>query len=385
MRLERPVTVRRMLYAVMVLLFWTVFGVLSAGQIFIRESSGGAALSPWSVFNIVYFYWAWAIATPVALRLARVVSGGGEQWTARVAQGLPLGLAVLGVQGACYAIFTILETRQPWSALPTLIGGVLVRHLAGNLLTGVMIVAAYASFAYYRRVQDRLLKTSELALRASEMETTLVRMRLDALKTQLQPHFLFNTLNMVSGLIARGDAVTANRAVARLGDLLRASLSTSADQQVSLASELELTRQYLEIARLRFGDRLTITEQVEDAALPVMVPSLVLQPLVENAVQHAAASRGGAGRIALTASCTDGELVVRVVDDGPGFEGGAVPVMGVGLSNVRDRLLQLYGPAARLDLANGPAGGACVTLRRPLPPAGGTALVPSAAARVSVP
>lgn len=384
MNLERPVALRRTLYVVIALLFWTVFGVLSAGQIFIRESSGGAAISPWSVFNIVYFYWAWAIATPLALRLARVVSGGALPWTSRVAQALPLALAMLGVQAACYAIFTILETGRSWSVLPSLIGGVVVRHLAGNLLTGAMIVAAYASFAYYRGVQDRLLKSSELALRASELETTLVRMRLDALKTQLQPHFLFNTLNMVSGLIARGDAVMANRAVARLGDLLRASLSTSTDQEVSMARELELTRQYLEIVRLRFGDRLTITEQVDPAALAVTVPSLVLQPLLENAVQHGVASRGGAGRVTLTASCTHGELVVRVTDDGPGFAGEGAPALGVGLSNVRARMLQLYGPASRLELANAPGGGACVTLRRPLPPEDVPALVSAAAVSAGV-
>ena len=350
--------------------FWTLFGVLSAAQIQLRESGDVLEAPLRGVFNIVYFYWAWALLTPLVLRLAAALVSSDRAWWRRLVVHLPAAAAMIVVQSALYALGSAIDGRIGWESAAWFTGRSLVRHFAGNVLTYAAIVGAYAAWEQARRSREREREAARLALRASELEALLARTRLEALEAQLQPHFLFNTLNIISTLVARGDAAAADRAIARLGDLLRASLSSSSGQEVTLAEELELARRYLEIAQLRFGDRLEIVERVADDALSVRVPTLILQPLIENAITHGVGARARGGRIEITAERDGDVLVVGVRDDGPGFsaetfgDGG-----GVGLANVRARLAHLHGDRARLDAGNAPGGGAVVTLRIPAPPA----------------
>jgi two-component system, LytTR family, sensor kinase len=341
---------------------WTVFGVLSALQVYIRDVSGRPGASLWSVFSVLYFYWAWAAVTPIILRLAKTVAADARPMTRRIVGALPLAAAAIALQTLVYATFLAIENRAGAAAVPGFAVDAFIRHFAGNLLTLGTIVAVFVAFRYYQATQRRLVH-------AAEMESSLASARLAALRAQLQPHFLFNTLNLISGLVATGDAPTANRAIARLGDLLRATLDASPGQTVSLEQELDLTRRYLEIARLRFGDRLVVEERIADDTLAVPVPMLLLQPLVENALEHATGARERGGSIAIEASRRmdgkDARLIISVRDDGPGFQVDGDATAGIGLSNTRDRLSQLYGTGARLTTRNPDAGGAIVTVDLP--------------------
>jgi hypothetical protein len=201
------------------------------------------------------------------------------------------------------------------------------------------------------------------AWRAAALRARLAEARLEALRAQLQPHFLFNTLNSVSSLLYR-DARAADRMIARLAELLRLSLGVDARTEIPLREELALLGRYLEIERLRFEERLRVELDLAPEAAEVPVPPLLLQPLVENAVRHAVARRREGGRVAIGARVEGDSLVVRVADDGPGLPpGGAIP--GVGLSNTRARLRETYGPAAELAIHDAPGGGVVVVVTIP--------------------
>jgi LytS/YehU family sensor histidine kinase len=199
---------------------------------------------------------------------------------------------------------------------------------------------------------------------AARLETSLSEARLAALRDQIDPHFLFNTLNSVSVLALRGDREGVTRVVAALGNLLRRSLDGGRAQEVPLAEELAMLEHYLEIQAIRFGERLTIERDIDPAAGQALVPSMITQPLVENAVQHAVAPTPGPARVAIRAHREGGSLRLEVSDSGPGFA-GAAPREGIGLGNTRARLAQLYGAGHSLDLGPSPEGGARVVVRLP--------------------
>jgi NO-binding membrane sensor protein with MHYT domain/GAF domain-containing protein len=205
------------------------------------------------------------------------------------------------------------------------------------------------------------------AIRASRLEGQLMQARLEALRAQLNPHFLFNALNTVAMLVRRGANEDALRAVVSLSEVLRRALAGQSAQEVSLREELALVEHYLQIEQLRFRDRLTVDVAVEPQALEASVPGFVLQPLVENAVGHGVARHAGSGRIEISGRRETGRLVLEVRDNGPGFpEGWEVVASGrVGLANTRERLSRLYGGACRFEARNAPEGGALVTIEIP--------------------
>ena len=206
-----------------------------------------------------------------------------------------------------------------------------------------------------------LLRERERVLRA---EARAHEARLAALRLQLQPHFLFNALNAVSTLVAEGRPAEANRMLARLSDFLRATLDRRDAVEVSLSDEIAFTRQYLEIEEVRFGDRLTVDFHVDPAARSALVPPMILQPLVENAVRHAIVPRVEGGAIGIVATRENEFLRLGVDDDGPG-----VPLRegrpGLGLANTRQRLEELYAGRAELSLGQSARGGLTVSLRLP--------------------
>jgi LytS/YehU family sensor histidine kinase len=194
-------------------------------------------------------------------------------------------------------------------------------------------------------------------LHASELKAQLVRAQLSALKMQLQPHFLFNTLNAIMVLVRQQRGRQAEDMLARLSDLLRCVLEDVDAQQISLRRELEYLRLYLSIEQVRFQDRLDIEISADDIALDAAVPHMGLQPIVENAVRHGIGRIAAAGTIRISASCANQNLVIRVADDGPGLgAAGLVGVHGIGLANTRARLQQLYGDTASLKVENGERG-----------------------------
>jgi LytS/YehU family sensor histidine kinase len=186
---------------------------------------------------------------------------------------------------------------------------------------------------------------------------------------QLNPHFLFNTLHAISALVHK-DVEAADRMIARLSDLLRYALESTDAQEVPLRQELGFLNRYLEIEQTRFGDRLTVRLDIAPETLDALVPNLVLQPLVENAIRHGIEPRAKPGRIDLRARRENGRLKLEVCDNGVGLPSGRIPEEGVGLSNTRARLQQLYGEGHCFELGDAPGGGLMVSVELPFRAAG---------------
>jgi LytS/YehU family sensor histidine kinase len=221
--------------------------------------------------------------------------------------------------------------------------------------------ALYFAIPAYRELVRERERLRQAEARAHEA-------RLAALRLQLQPHFLFNALNAVSTLVAEGRAAEANRMLARLSDFLRTTLERKDAAEVPLSDELDFTRQYLDIEEVRFGERLRVRIDVDPTTHGALVPPMILQPLVENAVRHAIVARAEGGAIGIVASRENGFLRLGVDDDGPGAPspGGLTGSRrGLGLAHTRQRLEELYAGRAELSLGESPAGGFSVSLRLP--------------------
>jgi two-component system LytT family sensor kinase len=206
----------------------------------------------------------------------------------------------------------------------------------------------------------------EEQLRTSQLQAQLAEAQIRALRAQLQPHFLFNTLHSLSDLVLE-DAHSAVKMITKLGDFLRLTIETTGEQIIPLRQELEFARSYLEIEQVRFHDRLKIVITAEPQTYAAHVPNLVLQPIVENAVRHGISARVGAGRIAIKAKRSLNQLQITVQDDGPGLQTrDQMQNEGVGLANTRERLRQLYGGEQSLQLTRlSPKGGTIVSLNIP--------------------
>ena len=227
-----------------------------------------------------------------------------------------------------------------------------------------LIIALLISIAVHALLYYRSFRASESQQAA--MKTQLAQAQLKALKMQLHPHFLFNTLHSISSLVL-DDPPKANSMIARLGDFLRLTLDHSDQQLVTLQQEMEFVRCYLEIEQVRFGDRLTVEYHVEPGTTSARVPHLILQPLVENAIQHAIAPRADRGTITISARQTDDLLDLEIRDTGAGPAASSELNIGhgLGLANVRARLAGLYGAAANFEAGQGLGGGLTVRLRIP--------------------
>src|SRR5256886_8046554 len=225
-----------------------------------------------------------------------------------------------------------------------------------NLIIASLIVIGAHALLYYDDFRAAEVQQSSL-------KAQLAQAQLKALKMQLHPHFLFNTLHSISSLVLE-DPRRANSMIARLGDFLRLTLENSNQQLVSLKEETEFLRCYLEIEQVRFGDRLTVALELEPQTLSVQVPHLILQPVVENAIQHAIAPRTARGHINIEAKRLNDLLRIEVRDDGPGIASNdaLLGTEGVGLSNVRARLHQIYGSSFRFELMNARNGGLTVVM-----------------------
>jgi two-component system LytT family sensor kinase len=233
-------------------------------------------------------------------------------------------------------------------------------------LATLMDVLAYVSLAgfahavhFYRRFRDR-------ERRALALESSLARARLSALQAQLQPHFLFNTLNAIAALLRR-DARAAEATLTSLSELLRLALSQSNRQEISLREEMQFLDRYLEIQQTRFGERLRVETEIQPETLECLVPTLILQPLAENAIRHGIEPSATAGTVKVSAHRHDGRLEIRVEDDGVGLasESFSDKGNGIGLSNLRARLQELYGSDHSMEVASRREGGVAVKIAIP--------------------
>jgi len=269
-----------------------------------------------------------------------------------------------GCYGALVAFFLIS------GRLPTVMNPVTASQAAGvsPLDEGaklLLLAVAGAIASYATNWQERLATSFSRATEEREqLEARLARAQLQSLRLQLHPHFLFNTLNTINALIGT-DRHAAERVISGLSELLRMSLSSASEQEVTLAKELELLAHYIEIQQIRFQDRLTVNFRIDPEARYALVPNLMLQPLVENAIRHGIAPRAAPGHVVVTAARRGDRLELSVVDDGVGEKASRDHRDGVGLGNTRARLLSLYGSDHRFEAGGASAGGFAVHIEIP--------------------
>ena len=324
-------------------------------------------------------WYAWGAVTPAIVAFTRRLPLADRHRAGHALAHVGAGLAAIFVTLLAVTAVRSVVTPAAQGGLPfwTVVSLQYRRVFAAFLFVYAAIVGAVHAVSYYRAMQAR-------ALREAQLETMLAQARLDVLAMQLHPHFLFNTLHAISALMTK-DVPAARRMIARLSDLLRASLETDPGQEVPLRDEIQFLMQYVDIQRTRFQDRLTVDVRIAPEVERVPVPCLLLQPLVENAIRHGVARRAGAERVEVTARLAGDRLELRVRDDGAGLPADGTAVReGVGLRNTRARLRQLYGDAHRFALENVAAGGAQVTIELPAVRPGGevNAAPPAASAAV---
>jgi len=341
---------------ILVLAGWTIVGLGYFASLTIPATSRDVSATGWERILVyaVATSWVWAGLTPVVLWITRntgfaseagfrslrryaiagvvfFLASGVLQWMLWVGSGLGSGEAFWPV-----VLFECVETR---------------------LLAFFAIIILGRSARYFALYRTR-------HLHASDLETRLARTHLQVLKMQLQPHFLFNTLNTIAELV-HTDPEAADQMITRLGRLLRLSLDHASHQVVPLRQEADFLRVYLDIEQVRFQNRLQVDWDLAPETLDAAVPTLLWQPVLENAIRHGVTPLGGRGRVVIASRLQGEDLVLEIRDNGRGLPVGGVPREGVGLRNVRERVDQLYGSRGSFTLAPALGEGAVATLRLP--------------------
>ena len=338
---------------------WLAYAVLSINQSFVwavvadRERPWYYPVT-WTIATAIV----WTALTPWIMRLVRARRLGRGTWRRNVwwHAGAVLVAGLVDAGGD--------QVARVITDMPLAFWADYFRKL--DIVTFIYVVIAGATHAAdYHDMYERG------ELRSAQLESQLATSQLESLKSQLQPHFLFNTLNAVNALIHE-DPHAADRVLNRLAEMLRMTLNAGSAPEVTLAQEIEFVRAYLEIQRARLGDRLGVTYAVPEELLHARVPALLLQPLVENAVIHGLGTLPHGGTVHIAATRKNGQVTLRVEDDGIGVP--ATTRIGIGLSNVTTRLQYLYGDKQSLNLAPRAGGGTIVEVSLPFEPADASAL-----------
>ena len=350
----------RLAKATLLFAIWTVYGLLSAWQSHYWYSFGRNPLSWADCLRYEMTYaWIWGACSPAILWLSNRFRIERDHRARHLLVHAGFTIVFVALTKTLYELLA----SRPDSAFVHFTWVKLFRSIEATSDTGVflywMIVLVEHSFVYYKRYQNGLLN-------AARLQTELARAQLQALKMQLHPHFLFNTLHTVTALVHE-DPERAERTIARLSELLRLFLATSTIHEVSLREELHILDLYVDIEKTRFEDRLRVHRDVPAELGDAMVPNLVLQPLVENSIRHGVGRKSGAGWISIAAERYGETLVLSVCDNGEGLnpDAAARPESGKGLAITRGRLESLYGTNQSLVLRNLPAGGAEVRITMP--------------------
>jgi two-component system LytT family sensor kinase len=340
---------------------WTLYGIFFASQVTVQQVYMGRPITWGNNFaSWLICGYLWAALTPPILYLSRRFPITRRNYCRgallHFACSLVAATLLIGAFTVAAKLAGLPAAQKPLGA--AFLALFIVEYHFSLLIYWIILGIDHA-LRYYRKYRER-------ELQASQLETKLAQAQLQVLKMQLHPHFLFNTLHAISTLMHR-DVDAADRMIARLSDLLRLALDNEGVQEVTLKQELELLERYLEIEQTRFRDRLTVEMSIEPEVLDARVPNLILQPIVENAIQHGIAPRRSGGRIEIDARRTNGTLAISVRDDGRGLSfntEGAIKE-GVGVSNTRARLLQLYGDGATFELQSVTGGGTLASLAIP--------------------
>jgi two-component system, LytTR family, sensor kinase len=309
--------------------------------------------------------WLWALLTPPLFLLSGRWTLERANWPHRLVLYFVVGVLVSIVADVLVNLLRFRLFHMPLhSDIPT-VARLTRLWFMNEFVVYLGIVAAGIARHYYLRDRARREETIHLQAQAAHLQAQLAGARLAALRNQLDPHFLFNTLHAVAALVER-DPRGVRRMIARLSELLRTTLDGAEEQEVPLERELAVLARYLEIMQIRFQGRLQVHQDVARSAAGALVPNLILQPLVENAIRHGVERIDGAGRIEIRVQREAEALVLSVRDNGPGWQGtGAPEAEGVGLRNTRARLAQLYGNEQSLVLSSAPDGGAMAEVRLP--------------------
>lgn len=357
--------------------FWTLIAIFTVGTRLLDPRGGGldsAFLLP-RVGRIFVEYYLWALATPFIFWMAARFGPGQSQITRMIPAHLGVGLMVaLGVDLASdlLRVYVFPTPFGPPNEFHPLWAITRFWFIDEVVVYGAVLATGFARI-YYLREREREAEAERLAHEAqeleaqkAELEAQLSAARLEALRMQLNPHFLFNTLHAVSTLVGR-DPKGVRRMIARLSTLLRYVLEENGQQEGPLSEEIEFLRGYLEIQEIRFQGRLDVDIDIESGVESALVPTLILQPIVENAIKHGTSEHPNVGRVTVRAWRTSGELVLEVADNGPGLDEPATHAMerGTGLANVQARLQGLYGSAQLLAFEASDLGGLKVTIRLP--------------------
>ncbi len=344
--------------------FWTLIGLLFTSQYYfeLRGEAASFTISWEKLLSVQFAQWfLWIALSPLILWLGHLVPIERTRLRQGLSFHVPASVFVACLHIAIYSLVIILVKPYPWRMDYGYWSVFLSRVLSlfhFNFIIYWALLGASHAFDYYR-------KFHEGELRSSNLEAQLVQAQLQALKMQLHPHFLFNTLNAIATQVRKNENKAAIDMLAGLSDLLRLTLDNVGKQEVSLKQELDFLERYLEIEQIRFADRLQVRMKIAPETLDARVPNLILQPLVENAIRHGIAARMNSGLVEISAERDNETLRLQVRDDGPGLPDIRDINSGVGLSNTMARLQHLYGATQRLTFDNAKEGGTVATIEIP--------------------
>lgn len=330
--------------------FWCGIGLFDATQnVFVMRAEGMHHYWYRLFFTLFIAWLPWALATPLALRLShRYPPNNLRRPSTWIAHG-----AACAIVGLAYAAWLAMweSLLNPWalSGGPDPFRVAWPHKFYGGILSDLILYSVILLVGHLLFSREKLARQQAETARLNEQ---LSKAQLNALRRQIEPHFLFNALNAIAGLVREEQNDAAVTMVAGLSDFLRRVVYDSERQQVPLAEELEFTRKYLDIQKARFADRLEFSVDVPEELLPAQVPSLILQPMVENAVKHGIAKRVQGGAIRISASQAKGMLSLRIYNEGPCLFADWMAKSGIGMENVRNRLESLYGKRCDLTLRN---------------------------------
>jgi signal transduction histidine kinase len=339
--------------AVTFFLLWTLIGLAFAGQHYLKAAKLGDGV-PWrvAVEGALADWYLFALLALPAFALARRFHLGGAQWRLRLALHVVAGtvFSLLWILLRTLIVEAFLPDHGAGKPLEDLLRYVVVATFFFNILVYWVVVTVAHALAYFQSLQDR-------ERRLLELENRLTSARLQALQMQLNPHFLFNALNGISTLMYR-DVDAADTMIVKLAGLLRHALDQSGRHQVTLREEMSFLDRYLDLEQMRFGDRLTVHREIDPIAEVALVPNLLLQPIVENAIKHGIEPKLESGHITIRVAVVDSAtLRIEIEDNGRGIVSDRGIGSGVGTSNCRSRLSQLYGPAGNFRLEPAEFGG----------------------------
>jgi two-component system LytT family sensor kinase len=340
---------------------WAAVGLILSTEVFFTVRMTRPEIEFWDVLASQYARVAmWALLTPIVLWLRNVVPLKSGRWGGGVGFHFGLSLAIMSGYYLSRIAFLVTQQGEPIADFWQIAW---VNFFGRNLIDVVFywaIVGGGYTFEIYRKYKNEQIKGAQL-------ESRLIQSELSALKQQLHPHFLFNTMNTISVLVREKRNDEAISLLAKLSTLLRISLDSARVEEVTVRREMAFLERYIDIQKVRFEDRLSVHTQLSAEALEARIPNFLLQPLVENAILHGVAPKNGPGSVTVAGKVTDGRLYLEVSDDGMGIDDARVSRSreGIGLSTTRERLSRIYGSMSQLVLKSEPGKGTTVSIVLP--------------------